>query len=175
MKITKEKLADWNACSGGVEFFNKHFHSGEANYQDVLDALANENEAGYASWLMKKAGSEDTVIEVDEINTDKSFFFAGTIKVKGLISVTGYLMAGDGIKAGWSIEAGDGIKAGWSIEAGGGIRAGWSIEAGNGYGIFAGLRIRISDWKIYSSVIANTKPANLISGFWACKDEDQKK
>ena len=57
-----------------------------------------------------------------------------------------------------------GITAGWGIKAGMGIKAGW------GYGIFAGLCLRLEYWPIYARVIAKNKPDNLISGSWVDPD-----
>ena len=48
MKITKENLIAWQASSEYVDFFNKQFTSGEAEHQDVLNALAEENEVAFA-------------------------------------------------------------------------------------------------------------------------------
>ena len=85
--------------------------------------------------------------------------------------------AGCGIKAGRGIEAGCGIKAGWGIEAGCGIKAGWGIEAGwgikagDGYGIFAGIGIKIKDWSCFAKVSAQSRPKNLISGHWEEKSD----
>ena len=178
MKITKENLIAWQASSKYVDFFNKQFTSGEAEHQDVLNALAEENEVAFAKWLISKVGKNYDAIELDEIIGNKSFFFAGSIKVRKNIKIEGFLIAGgsieagDGIKAGWGIEAGDGIKAGWGIEAGEGIKAGWGIKAGDGikagveFGIFAGLKIKIPEWSTQAIVKAREKPMNLISGFW---------
>ena len=166
MKITKENLIAWQASSKYVDFFNKQFTSGEAEHQDVLNALAEENEVAFAKWLISKVGKNYDAIELDEIIGNKSFFFAGSIKVRKNIKIEGFLIAGG------SIEAGDGIKAGWGIEAGEGIKAGWGIKAGDGikagveFGIFAGLKIKIPEWSTQAIVKAREKPMNLISGFW---------
>ena len=142
MKITKEFLHEKGACRSGYGWFIENFPDGEAEYQDVLDRLAEDDQISHASWLMQKAGSDNSVKEVDEISGVKNFFFAGKVVVKGMISVAGYLMAGSGIKAGWGIEAGE------------------------DYGIFAGLHMKICRWELYAKVTAKTKPENLISGFW---------
>ena len=83
--------------------------------------------------------------------------------------------AGYDIVAGCDIEAGKGIKAGYNITAGSNIKAGRSINAGYnikvgaGYGIFAGLYVKVSDWSKYAIVTAQNKPANLMTGFWKSK------
>ena len=91
--------------------------------------------------------------------------------------------AGWGIKAGWGIEAGLGIKAGLGIEAGLGIKAGEGIEAGLGieagrgieagceYGIYAGLRCRITN-KTLRKIIAKKRPENIMCGEFEEKKDD---
>ena len=137
MKITKENLVAWGACFEGVEFFEAHFPTGEADYQDALDALAKEDLASYALWLLKKAGADTTKkLELDELVVEGSFFFSGLISVKGSIKISKCLFSGN------------------------------SIEAGDGYGIFAGIRIRLSDWSIRAIVSAKSKPINLMTGYY---------
>jgi len=163
MKITKEFLKEKGACQSGYKWFIEHFPEDDAEYQDVLNKLAECEEASHASWLLQQAGSTNDVLEIEEIKDKKHFFFSGSIVVKGLISISGSLLIGNGIEAGWSIEAGNGI------EAGDGIKAGWSIKAGEGYGIFSGLRIRLKDWITDAIVSAKTKPENLVSGHFVEK------
>ena len=155
MKITSEKLKEWPACQDGYRWFMEHFPAGEAEYQDVLNALADDDKPDYADWLMNRAGvDKETVLEIDEVTDRKHLFVAGSLIVKLGIRVSGCLCAGSGIKAGSGIEAGDGIKAGWGI------------EAGSDFAIFAGLRVKITLWKSHALVIAKTKPKNLMSGHW---------
>ena len=87
MKITKEFLHEKGACRSGYGWFIENFPDGEAEYQDVLDRLAEDDQISHASWLMQKAGSDNSVKEVDEISGVKNFFFAGKVVVKGMISV----------------------------------------------------------------------------------------
>ena len=135
MQITKEQLKAWNACDDGYALFESHFPEGHAEYQDVLNTLADEDFPDYANWLMDRAGcDEHAVIEIDAITNRKHFFAAGSIVIKASAVVTGTLRAGGSIKTGFGIEAGRGIEAGDGIEAGG------SIEAGEGLGGFGGLR-----------------------------------
>ena len=197
MQITKEQLKAWNACDDGYALFESHFPEGHAEYQTILNTLADEDFPDYANWLMDRAGcDEHAVIEIDAITNRKHFFAAGSIVIKASAVVTwtlraggrikagerikagGRIKAGDGIEAGFGIEAGRGIEAGFGIEAGDGIEAGRGIkagdgieaggiiEAGNGFGVFAGLRSRLTDWPVSARVIAKTKPNNLVSGSW---------
>ena len=64
----------------------------------MRDRVAEDDQISHASWLMRKAGSDNSVKEVYELSGIKNFLLAGKVVVKGLISVTGYLMAGCGIK-----------------------------------------------------------------------------
>ena len=64
------------------------------------------------------------------------------------------------------IEAGEGIKAGSGIKAGLGIKAGEEIEAGEDFGIFAGLKVRISQRMEYATITAKEMPKNIICGKW---------
>ena len=188
MLITLDWLREKGACADAVKRFEETYGQEGAEYQDVLDALAKENNASWASWLIQKAGRTNAVLEVDgDLVVEASIFFSGFIKATGRIAAKhlmagwgieagegikagGGIKAGEGIEAGGGIEAGEGIKAGGGIEAGEGIKAGWDIEAGWGieaggdYGIYAGLRIRISLKSKYALVIANVRPENIVLG-----------
>lgn len=108
----------------------KHFPGGEADYQTLLDMLAEDDQIGYAHWLLEEIGpDEEAVLELDSV-IGRHIFAAGQIICKGSIQITGCLLAGLDIKVNYDIEAGSGIKAGGNIEAGWSIRAGKSIEAG---------------------------------------------
>ena len=112
MKITKSKLHGWSACNDGYEWFLRRFPDGEADYQDVLNALVEDGQLSYAHWLINHAGPDcDAVLEVDGIADCKNFFAAGRLVIKTRATVTGWLRAGLGI------EAGEGIEAGFSIVA----------------------------------------------------------
>jgi hypothetical protein len=123
-------------------------------------------------WLLYKVGATDDVRTYDEFVSDEKLeiVFAGRIEFK-IGATIRRLIAGTGIKAGWGIKAGCSIEAGEDIEAGTGIEAGEDIKAGAGYGIFAGLRIKVALWKDYAQVKAKTKPENLISGHWESNEE----
>ena len=160
MKITKELLREKGACAAGYRDFLKEFpeekYPDGVEYQDLLDCCA-EKGFSYGSWLLSVFGRTDDVRKVDgDLITEKSIIFAGRLEVSGSIE------AGEGIEAGWGIKAGEGIKAGCGIEAGWGIKAGWGIEAGCKFGIYAGLRVRITSE--YRKIIAKTKPENIMCG-----------
>ena len=148
MKITLEYLKEKQACSDGVVWFSSKFASNEADYQEVLDALAKENRSEWAQWLMQHAGRTDAVLEVKgDLIVEHSIFFSGFIKATGKIAAK-FIFSGSGIKAGWGIKAGSGIKA------------------GEDFGIFAGLRIRISQRTKYAVITAKEKPNGIICGKW---------
>ena len=130
MQITKSWLEEKQMCSSGLDWFSKQF--GEtADYQAVLNKLAEIDNGDWASWLISKAGAVDTTLEIKgDYKTEHSLFFAGKIIVTGTLQVKFHIEAGEGIEAGWGIEAGEGIKAGEGIEAGSGIEAGRGIVCG---------------------------------------------
>ena len=166
MKITKELLREKGACAAGYRDFLKEFpeekYPDGVEYQDLLDCCAEKN-FSYGLWLLSEFGRTDDVRRIDgDLITKKSIIFAGRLEVSGSIKASWGIEAGWGIKAGRGIEAGCGIEAGWGIEAGKGIKAGWGIEAGCEFGIYAGLRVRITSE--YRKIIAKTKPENIMCG-----------
>ena len=199
--ITRDHLAQLGACESGMDFYDRTYPDGKAEYQDMLDKAVAGGHTDYATWLLSKVGPTDDVLEVEEINSKElDVVFAGRIFAKFGIFVrrlvSGYgikagcgIEAGDGIKAGYGIEAGYGIKAGCGIEAGDGIEAGWGIEAGCGikagdgieagwgieagcgikageeYGIYAGLRVKVTN-REYRTIKAAKKPDNIMCGEW---------
>ena len=153
MQITKELLKEKSACADGYRWFLEKFPEG-GEYQAVLDALCEDDRLDDAKWLLGKFGAMDTVFEAESIVGRKHFVFAGRIAVSGKIVVSGFLVAGSGIEAGWGIKAGEGI------------------EAGDDFGIFAGIRIRISRWSFDAVVRAKMPPKNLISGKFEAIEEE---
>ena len=142
MKITKELLREKGACAAGYMDFLKEFpqekYPDGVEYQDLLDCCAEKN-FSYGLWLLSEFGRTDDVRKVDgDLITEKSIIFAGRLEVSGS------------------------IKAGWGIEAGRGIEAGYGIKAGCEFGIYAGLRVRITSE--YRKIIAKTKPENIMCG-----------
>ena len=157
MKITLDWLRAKNACGEAVSRFQQEFGN-EAEYQDVLDVLGRENNAGWALWLIQNAGHTKDVLEIKgDLVTETSLFFSGFIKVTGRIAAK-FLISGTGIKAGWGIEAGESIKAGEGI------------EAGEYWGIYAGLRVSISLKSTYALIIAKTSPKNIVLGEYRKKE-----
>ena len=136
MKITKELLREKGACAAGYMDFLKEFpqekYPDGVEYQDLLDCCAEKN-FSYGLWLLSEFGRTDDVRKVDgDLITEKSIIFAGRLEVSGS------------------------IKASW------GIKAGYGIEAGCEFGIYAGLRVRITSE--YRKIIAKTKPENIMCG-----------
>ena len=187
MKITKELLKEKGACADGYRDFLKEYpvdkYPDGVEYQELLDCCA-EKDFSYGSWLLGAFGKTDEVRKIDgDLIVEKGIIFAGRLEVKGCIK------AGEGIKAGWSIKAGDGIEAGGGIEAGNGIKAGLGIkagygieagegiEAGNGikagdeFGIYAGLRFRVTN-KTQRKIIAKNRPENIMCGEFEEKKDD---
>ena len=157
--ITRDHLAQLGACKSGMDFFDKTYPDGQAEYQDMLDKAVTGGHTDYATWLLDKIGPTEDILEVEEINEKElDIVFAGRIFVK-LEVVVRRLIAGRGIKAG------QGIKAGWGIKAGRGIEAGEGIKAGGEYGIYAGLRVKVTE-RAYRTIKATEKPSNIMCGEW---------
>ena len=190
MKITKELLKEKGACVDGYRDFLKEYpvdkYPDGVEYQELLDCCAEKN-FEYGSWLLEMFGGTDEVRKIGgDLIVEKGIIFAGQLEVKGCIEAgngikAGWgIEAGRGIKAGRGIEAGDGIKAGRGIEAGYGIKAGYGIEAGDGikagdeYGIYAGLRCRITN-KTLRKIIAKKRPENIMCGEFEEKSDSEGK
>ena len=143
--ITRDRLAQLGACKSGMDFFDKTYPDGQAEYQDMLDKAVTGGHTDYATWLLDKIGPTEDILEVEEINEKElDIVFAGRIFIK-LGVVVRRLIAGEGIEAGWGIKAGEGI------------------EAGKEYGIYAGLRVKVTN-RGYRAIRAKNKPDNIMCG-----------
>ncbi len=153
-KITLAYLKEIGACRDGQMAFQKAFPDG-AGYQEVLDRCAEEDRADFGLWLLDKLGpTEDVRVYEENVNTpDKPIIFAGRMEFRlGVVAKR--------------LIAGCGIQAGEGIQAGRGIQAGEGIQAGDDFGIYAGLRVRVSQKELYAIVSAKVKPNNLVCGVW---------
>ena len=178
MKITKELLKEKGACAAGYRDFLKEYpvdkYPDGVEYQELLDCCAEKN-FSYGSWLLGAFGKTDEVRKIGgDLIAEKGIIFAGWLEVKGCIK------AGWGIEAGGGIEAGDGIKAGRGIEADYGIEAGWGIKAGDGikagceFGVYAGLRCKITN-KTFRKIVAKERPENIMCGEFEEKSDSEGK
>ena len=154
-RITREMLKEKGACADGYrqycEAFPKDTYPDGVEYQELLNACAENDRDDFAMWLLNAFGRTDDVLEIEgDYQSEKSLFVCGSLRVTGSITCKGVLRVGGSIKAGWSIETGRYIKAGWSIEAGEYIEAGWYIEAGRyikaGGSIKAGWYIKAGEY-----------------------------
>jgi len=149
MKIKLYLIQLFQSSSRGAfrdcnEWFLHRFPEGEADFQDILNALVEDDRPDDADWILDKFKSDSgAVMEVESIADCKHFFAAGHLIIKDGATVSGRLRAGRGIQAGKGIQAGEGIQAGWSIQAGEGIASGKGIKSkGN---ILAGCGIQAGD------------------------------
>ena len=151
--ITKEFLKELSPCTNGYRWFCETYPNG-GKYQEILDRLCELDRFCDACWLLDKVGATNDVLRIDSIDDkEKSICFAGTIIARKDLILKN-------IKSGGYIKVGGYIKAGWSIEAGG------YIEAGEDFGVYAGLRVRISDMKESGYINAQEKPKNIMCGYW---------
>ena len=108
----------------------------------------------------------------------------GTVRCARSLRVGGALTGADSIHAAQGIESGGAIRCGMHLEAGWGIRSGEAIvaegaikageslfarqeiRAGAGYGVYAGLDVRVDAWEASAQVHAGMRPEGLMSGWW---------
>ena len=86
------------------------------------------------------------------------------------IQAGGAIHCGDHLASGWGMIAGADIRAEGSIRAGEGVHADGMIRAGDGHGVYAGLSVRLDAWSVCARVVAQARPAQLVSGYWAGQD-----
>lgn len=134
MKITKTQLEDADVLPEAkrecIEWFLRRFPSGNAEYQDVLDALGTSNRHSDASWIMDYIGPDPQAVMTVESIFSEHCFAAGRLIVRNGIFVRGQLRVGWSVEAGQDIVAGGHIRAN-SIEADGDIKAGGTIASGS--------------------------------------------
>ena len=160
MKITKELLKEKGACVDGYRDFLKEYpvdkYPDGVEYQELLDCCAEKN-FEYGSWLLEMFGRTDEVRKIGgDLIVEKGIIFAGQLEVRGCI------------------EAGDGIEAGRGIKAGRGIEAGRGIKAGCEFGVYAGLRCKITN-KTFRKIVAKERPENIMCGEFEEKSDSEGK
>ena len=160
MKITKELLKEKGACVDGYRDFLREYpvdkYPDGVEYQELLDCCAEKN-FEYGSWLLEMFGRTDEVRKIGgDLIVEKGIIFAGQLEVRGCI------------------EAGDGIEAGRGIKAGRGIEAGRGIKAGCEFGVYAGLRCKITN-KTFRKIVAKERPENIMCGEFEEKSDSEGK
>lgn len=138
--------AKWDICAGQDLAVTGHLHAG----QDIGTQGAIKCGQGI------KAGG--AVRAEKEINAGCG------------IQAGGAIQCGDHLACGWGLIAGEDIRAEGAIRAGEGVQAAGIIEAGTGHGVYAGLSVRLDAWDLCARVIAQARPAQLVSGHWAGPD-----
>jgi len=130
------------ACADRLSFFRAEFPDG-GEYQEILDRFCEKGNTGFAMWLLSRVGKTDDVREYKErvVEASLDIVFAGRVVFKASASIR-------------------------RLVAGCDIKAGWGIKAGADFGIFAGLRVKITRWNVDAKVSAKQKPVGLISGHW---------
>lgn len=131
MKISNSQLVEWQATPALLEWFRIHFPVEAAKYQDVLDALAEDDLPDEAHWLMDKAGPDNCGhLGFYRSNIHKHVFAAGTLALDCSLSISGWIRAGLSINADKSLSGDLGIIAGGSIRVDGSLRTSGEIKAG---------------------------------------------
>lgn len=138
--------AKWDICAGQDLAVTGHLHAG----QDINTQGAIKCGQGI------KAGGGVTAEQ--EINAGCGIQAGGSIQ------------SGEHLACGWGLIAGEDIRAEGAIRAGEGAQAAGVIEAGAGHGVYAGLSVRLDTWDLCARVVAQSRPAQLVSGHWAGPD-----
>ena len=138
--------AKWDICAGQDLAVTGHLHAG----QDINTQGAIKCGQGI------KAGGGVTAEQ--EINAGCGIQAGGSIQ------------SGEHLACGWGLIAGEDIRAEGAIRAGEGAQAAGVIEAGAGHGVYAGLSVRLDAWGLCARVVAQSRPAQLVSGHWAGPD-----
>jgi len=58
MKITLEMIEAKNPCEEGLAWFNQNYPGGEVDYQELLNAISEDNERHYGTWLLDNIGPD---------------------------------------------------------------------------------------------------------------------
>lgn len=138
--------AKWDICAGQDLAVTGHLHAG----QDISAQGAIKCGQG-----IKAGGS---------VRAEQEIHAACGIQAGGSIQ------CGDHLACGWGMIAGEDIRAEGAIRAGEGVHAAGIIAAGPGHGVYAGLSVRLDAWDLCARVVAQTRPAQLVSGHWAGPD-----
>ena len=132
MKIIASQFAEWQATPAFREWFLMRFPEGNGKYQDVLNALAEDDRPDEAHWLMDTAGPDDCgQLDITTIDIAKHVFAAGKLSMSSSLRITGWIRAGLSIEGDKGVSADLGIVAGWSIRTGGSVRTKGDINAGS--------------------------------------------
>ncbi len=119
---------------------------------------------------------DQSILAGGSIKCDEGIKAGGQVKADHDILVVNGIQAGDSVLAGnhietgWGILSGSDIVAEGSIKAGEGLAAAGKIEPGDGHGVYAGLRVRLDAWAVAARVVAQSRPKQLVSGFWCEAD-----
>ena len=88
MKIIASQFAEWQASSAFREWFQRRFAEGSGSYQEVLNALAEDDRPDEAHWLLAAAGPDDYgQLDVTTLDVGKHVFAAGKLMVGGSLRV----------------------------------------------------------------------------------------
>ncbi|MFT9056212.1 MAG: hypothetical protein ABF449_06250 [Ethanoligenens sp.] len=96
--ITHEMICEKGAIHEGWRWFKDNFQDG-GEYQDVLNTLADQDRISDAEWLLNAFGPTKDFLVLEDLKSDHSILFAGSIKIRGSLSARFCICAGCGIYA----------------------------------------------------------------------------
>ena len=131
MKLTQTQISGWLVQENMHQWFINRFTDDDADYQEVLNALSEDDRTYAAHSLMDMVGAIEEPYCIDGFcENPKHLFIAGSLIISGSIHINGWIRAGKNIESEKSISADCGIIAGCGIQSGGSIRSKGSIKAG---------------------------------------------
>ena len=130
MKITLEMIEAKNPCEEGLAWFNKNYPGGEVGYQELLNAIAEDNERHYGTWLLDNIGPDMRAeIKLHSANISGNLLIAGNLTCTDSLNVDGYLHVGGALNVAGSIHVKEGIDVKHQIFARDDIVGGRRITA----------------------------------------------
>lgn len=98
MEFTRGFLRAKSPCADGFRWFFRHVEDG-SGHQQALDTLVAAGRVEDARWLLTQFGPTNAVLRVDALDAE-ALVFAGSLEVRGGITVDSVLHIGRAIRAG---------------------------------------------------------------------------
>ena len=126
MDFTKSFIKSKNPCADGFRWYLRHHRDG-SDYQQVLDDLVGAGRVQDACWLLDKLGPSSAALQLDHLECD-SLVFAGTIEVRGSITIDGVLRVGGSIVCGGPLRVGQEVRTGGDLKVSGGLNCAGDVH-----------------------------------------------
>jgi len=153
MNITVEYLATIDTPQKIRDWFLAKFSNQEIKYQDVLNALAEEDKPDMAFWLLDHVDASGWEwLSIDSNYRHRHVFAAGELSVFDILSVTGWIRAGKSIDAKNSLSADCGIVAGSGLRCDRSVRSKGALVSGGRIDVRQGIDVAGAIQCAYSAI-----------------------